>query len=181
MAVEKVRERLLRTTAALERHGVPYAVIGGNAVAVWVARVDEDAVRNTVDVDLLLARADLGRAAAALAEVGFEHADVQGLPVFVETANPRIRRGVHIVCAGERIRPHELHTAPDLSDVARADDGFVVIGLLPLVQMKLTAFRDRDRTHLRDMLELEMIDAGMEAVLPPDLRERLQQLRSSPE
>ena len=46
MAVEKVRERLLRSVAALERHGVLYAVIGGHAVAVWVARVDEDAVRN---------------------------------------------------------------------------------------------------------------------------------------
>ena len=35
-AVEKVRERLLRATAALETANVPYAVIGGNAVAAWV-------------------------------------------------------------------------------------------------------------------------------------------------
>ena len=32
-AVEKVRERLLRATAALENAAVPYAVVGGNAVA----------------------------------------------------------------------------------------------------------------------------------------------------
>jgi hypothetical protein len=31
-AVEKVRHRLLRSTAALEVAGIPYAVIGGNAV-----------------------------------------------------------------------------------------------------------------------------------------------------
>ena len=54
-AVEKVRERLLRATAALEKAGVPYAVAGGNAVAVWVTRVDESAVRNTRDVDILSA------------------------------------------------------------------------------------------------------------------------------
>ncbi len=30
-AVEKVRDRLLRTAAALEGAGVPYAVVGGNA------------------------------------------------------------------------------------------------------------------------------------------------------
>jgi hypothetical protein len=53
-AVEKVRERLRRATAALEGAGIPYAVVGGNAVASWVARVDEAAVRNTQDVDILL-------------------------------------------------------------------------------------------------------------------------------
>src|SRR4051812_48134793 len=39
-AVERVRERLVRATAALEKAGIPYAVAGGNAVAVWVTRVD---------------------------------------------------------------------------------------------------------------------------------------------
>ena len=32
---------------SLDGAGVPYAVAGGNAVAEWVARVDEGAVRNT--------------------------------------------------------------------------------------------------------------------------------------
>jgi hypothetical protein len=41
-AVAKVRERLLRSTAALNLAAVPYAVIGGNAVASWVATVDID-------------------------------------------------------------------------------------------------------------------------------------------
>jgi hypothetical protein len=44
-AVEKVRDRLLRSTAALEAAGVPYAVIGGNAVMAWVEQADEAAVR----------------------------------------------------------------------------------------------------------------------------------------
>ena len=52
-AVEKVRERLHRAASALEAAGIPYAVVGGNAVAAWVATVDEAAVRNTQDVDLL--------------------------------------------------------------------------------------------------------------------------------
>lgn len=181
MAVEKVRERLLRSTTALERHGVRYAVIGGNAVAVWVTKVDEDAVRNTVDVDVLLNRADLPRAAAAMAEIGYELAEVHGVPVFVEQSNPRVRRGVHVIFAGEHVRPHETHPAPDLSEIVRADDGFAVIGLGPLVRMKLTAFRDKDRTHLRDMLELNMIDERIESALPQDLRARLDQLRATPE
>ena len=55
-AVEKVRDRLRRAVAALKKAGVPYAVAGGNAVAAWVSRVDEAAVRNTQDVDILLRR-----------------------------------------------------------------------------------------------------------------------------
>ncbi len=181
MAVEKVRERLLRSTGALERHGIPYAVIGGNAVAVWVARFDEDAVRNTADVNILLRRADLPRASAALNEVGFEFAEVQGTPIFVEKEKPSPRRGIHVVYADERVREHEAHAAPGLSAVARAEDGFAVIDLTSLIKMKLTAFRRKDQLHLADMIELNMIDSSIESRLPADLVERLTQIRNQPE
>src|ERR1700756_2388049 len=72
-AVEKVRERLRRAAAALEAAGGPYCVAGGNAVAAWVSRVDEAAVRNTQDVDILLRRADLPAAISALTKAGFFH------------------------------------------------------------------------------------------------------------
>src|SRR5258705_1974107 len=65
-AVAKVRDRLLRATAALNQAGVPYAVIGGHAVASWVATIDEGAVRNTRDVDILIRRPDLPAMTAAL-------------------------------------------------------------------------------------------------------------------
>jgi hypothetical protein len=44
-AVQKIQERLERTATTLEQAGVPYAIIGGNAVRAWVAQVDEAAVR----------------------------------------------------------------------------------------------------------------------------------------
>ncbi|HEU5115646.1 MAG TPA: hypothetical protein VFT74_03135, partial [Isosphaeraceae bacterium] len=78
-AVEKVRERLQRATQALEQAGVPYAVVGGNAVAAWVARVDEAAVRNTQDVDLILRRTDLDAARTALEAVGFFYHHSSGI------------------------------------------------------------------------------------------------------
>src|SRR5215467_5514017 len=83
-AVEKVRDRLLRATAALERAGIPYAVVGGNAVAAWVSRVDEAAVRNTQDVDLLLRRCDLDAATTALSPVGFVRRHVAGIDLFLD-------------------------------------------------------------------------------------------------
>lgn len=70
-AVEKVRQRLLKAAAALKAAGIPYAVAGGNAVALWVSRVDEGAVRNTQDVDVLLRRVDFDAARVALESAGF--------------------------------------------------------------------------------------------------------------
>src|SRR5258708_25995066 len=77
-AVEKVRERLRRAVAALEAAGIPYAVAGGNAVAAWVSRVDEAAVRNTQDVDILLRRSDLPAATEALNKAGFIYRPAKG-------------------------------------------------------------------------------------------------------
>jgi hypothetical protein len=69
LAVAKVRERLLRATDALNRAGIPYAVVGGRAVAHWVATVDDGAVRNTRDVDLLVRHSDLSAILTALQTV----------------------------------------------------------------------------------------------------------------
>src|SRR4051812_20532299 len=78
-AIEKVRRRLVRAAAALEAGHVSYAVVGGNAVAAWVSRADEAAVRNTRDVDILLRREDLPAAAAALEKAGFHHRRIASL------------------------------------------------------------------------------------------------------
>ena len=64
-AVENVRRRLLRSTSILSRAKIPYAVADDHAVAAWVSRVDEAAVRNTQDVDIVLRRADLPAASGA--------------------------------------------------------------------------------------------------------------------
>src|SRR5436309_3546815 len=96
-AVEKVQERLLRSTAALEKAGVPYAVIGGNAVAAWVSSVDESAVRNTQDVDLLLRRSDLEAAKATLASAGFIYRHTAGIDLFLDGPQAKARDALHVV------------------------------------------------------------------------------------
>ena len=57
---------------------------GGNAVAAWVTTVDAAAVRATQDVDILLRRADLDAAAAALATAGFVRRHVAGIEMFLD-------------------------------------------------------------------------------------------------
>jgi hypothetical protein len=179
-AVEKVRQRLLRAAAALRGASVPYAVAGGNAVALWVSRVDEAAVRNTQDVDLLLRRADFDAAKRALESAGFVYRHVGGIDVFLDGPSFRPRNAVNIVFANERVRAHEPLTNPDVSDSEDAG-AFRVIALDALVRIKLTAFRDKDRTHLRDLIEVGLLDAASLPKLPPVLAERLRQLLDTPE
>ena len=93
-AVEKVRERLLRSTAALDGANVPYAVIGGNAVAAWVSRVDEAAVRNTQDVDILIRRADFERVKTALEGAGFVYGCTMDVQFFLDGPDAKVRDAV---------------------------------------------------------------------------------------
>src|SRR5688572_10006402 len=178
-AVEKVRERLLRATAALEQGGVPYAVAGGNAVAVWVRRVDEAAVRNTRDVDVLIRRADLDRTNTAMEGVGFVGCQGAGLDLFLDGPEAKARDAVRPVFAGEKVRPDELLPNPDVTESEQAEC-FRVLSLRALVQIKLTAFRDKDRTHLRDLIDVGLIDASWKEFYPPELGERLQSLIDTP-
>lgn len=181
-AVETIAERVRRVTSALEHRGVPYQVVGGLAVAAWVARVDPEAVRVTRDVDVVIRRSDLERAKQALEEIGFEFRQVVGVAMFVDRAKPRVRGGIHLVFENEKVRKEYAHPVPALAgDPPRSQEGFRIAPVESLVCMKLTSFRDKDRVHLRDMLEVGLISPEVESKLPPDLQERLRQLKGSPE
>lgn len=180
LAVERVRERLLRAAKALEGANIPYAVAGGNAVAAWVATVDPSAVRNTQDVDILLRRADLEAATRVLEATGFVYRKVAGVDMFLDGPDARARDAVHIVFAGEKVLPNRTEAAPDVDESDKADQ-FRVVTLQSLVRMKLTSFRDKDRTHLRDMLEVGLIDASWLGRFPGELGARLQELIDTPE
>lgn len=179
MAAERVKERLRRATKALEAAGVPYAVAGGNAVAEWVARIDDEAVRNTRDVDLLVRRADFAAARAALESAGFVYQQVLEVETFVDGPQGKPSAGVHLLFAGEKVRAEHELPCPELDESERAAD-FQVVTLLALVRMKLLSWRDKDRTHLRDLIHVGQIDATWPARLPPPLAERLQQLLDNP-
>ena len=179
-AVAMVKERLKRSVAALEAAGVPYAVVGGHAVAAWVSQIDPAAVRTTVDVDILIARVDFDRARAALEAVGFIHSFTFGIDIFVDGPEGKAREAVHIIFAGERVKPGDAVPAPDLSATA-AFEGYKIVEFDRLLVMKLTAFRDKDRTHLRDMIDVGLIDAATLDRLPPELRPRLEQLLNNPD
>lgn len=179
-AVEKVRERLRRATQALGQAGIPYAMVGGNAVAAWVSEVDEAAVRNTQDVDILIRRADLDRVKEALAGAGFIYRHSVGIDMFLDGPKAKARDAVHVVFAGEKVRQEYPWPAPNVEE-SKATPTCQVLNLEALVRMKLTSFRDKDRTHVRDLIGVGLVDASWLTRLPTELSTRLQQLLQTPE
>jgi hypothetical protein len=179
-AVAMVKERLKRAVTALETAGIPHAVAGGNAVAAWVSRIDPAAVRTTVDVDILIDRADLERVKAALEAVGFVHSFKFGIHIFLDGPQGKAREAVHILFAGEPVKPADPVAAPDLS-ATDLHEGYRIVDLDQLITMKLTAFRDKDRTHLRDMIDVGLIDGQTVARLPALLQPRLEELLANPD
>jgi hypothetical protein len=179
-AVEKVRERLRRAAAALGAARVPYAVAGGNAVAAWVSRVDEAAVRNTQDVDILLRRSDLPAAIEAMVKAGFVHRHAASLDMFLDGPSASPREAVHIVFAAEKVRAEHSGPAPDITE-SEATESFRLVSLPALVRMKLTSFRDKDRTHLRDLIEVGLVDATWVSRMPETLGLKLKELLDHPE
>jgi hypothetical protein len=180
LAVEKQRERLRRAARALGDAAVPYAVIGGSAVASWVSRVDEAAVRFTQDVDILLRRDDLPAAIRALEAARFRYRHAAGVHMFLDVPDGRFRDAVHVIFAGEKVREEYVAAAPDVDESEPGGD-YRVVSLDALVRMKLTSFRDKDRTHVRDMIDVGLIDAGWTERLPAELAVRLQELLDDPD
>lgn len=179
-AVEKVRNRLLRATGALEAAQIPYAVVGGNAVMAWVEQVDESAVRATQDVDLAIRREDLERAKTALASVGFIYRRAAGIEMFLDGPDAKARDAVHVVFSGEKVREEYLESVPDVDEFTSFKT-YRVLSLEALVRMKLTSYRRKDQTHLMDMLEVGLIDATWPSKFSPELAARLQHLIDTPD
>jgi len=178
MAVDRVERLLKGVSEALGAAGIDYAIIGGNAVAIWVATVDEGATRATKDVDLLIRRCDLPRVTEALRPLELDPIEVLGVTMYVDRQNPNPRTGAHVVFAGEPIRPEYAHPAPDPSESSEIVAGCRVIDLRRLVEMKLQAYRFIDRAHIQDMLGLGLIDDQERNQLPDDLRKRFEAIEA---
>ena len=179
-AVDAVQQRLHRTAQALEAGNVPYAIAGGNAVAAWVAKADAGAVRTTRDVDVLIRRDDLEAAKRAMDVAGFDYAFTYGVHVFIERPDNKPSEGVHLLFAGEKVKSGDPIAAPELTESERGA-AFQVVTLEALVRMKLVANRDKDRTHIRDMIGVGLIDATWPEKFPEVLADRLRQILANPD
>ncbi len=161
---------------ALSSAGIDYRVIGGLATYLYVEESQPDAGRLTRDVDIAVRRQDLQRIVVALKPFGFTHRRAAGVDMLVQSEAPSARRAVHLVFAGEKVRPEYSEAVPTFG-AFRKLRGICLMPLADLIRMKLTSFRAKDEAHLKDLDEAGLITPEIEADLPPALRKKLAQMR----
>jgi hypothetical protein len=108
------------------------------------------------------------------------HCHATGIDMLLDGAEAKARDAVHLVFAGEKVRPEYLLPTPDVSE-SEPVASFRLLALESLVRMKLTSFRDKDRTHLRDLIDIGLIDATWPSRFSQELASRLQELLAHPE
>lgn len=179
-AVENVRDRLRRVADSLNQAGIPYALVGGNAVQHWVAQVDESVVRNTRDVDIILNRKDLPQAIQALENSGFIYRHAGGIDMFLDGPDAKARDAVHVVFAGEKVREEYTEPVPDI-DRFELIENVRTLPLEDLVRMKLTSYRRKDQVHILDMISIGIIDESWLDLFSQQLQSRLKELLDDPD
>ena len=115
----------------------------------------------------------------AMTSAGFHYRQTSG-DMFVENPDGSARDAVHIVLAGQLVRPNDVEANPDIEPAERAND-FDTIEFDALVRMKLNSFRRKDQVHLLDMISLDMVDASWLNKFPDELTARLRELLDDPD
>lgn len=102
----------------------------------FVSRIDEAAVRNTPDVDILIRREDFERIKMALDEAGFVYGSSKNVEFFLDGPDAKIRDAIHILFADEKVRDRYLAPTPDVSESDHAGQ-FPIVDLESLIRMSL--------------------------------------------
>src|SRR5262249_5329589 len=128
----------------------------------------------------LVRRSDLDAVKSAMEAAGFVFRHSSGIDMFLDGPGAKARDAVHIVFANEKVRPDYSLPAPDVSE-SEPGKTFRTLSLEPLARMKLTSFRKKDRMHIRDMLDVGLLDASWPAGFPREFAERLYEILATPE
>jgi hypothetical protein len=95
--------------------------------------------------------------------------------MFLDGPEGSVRSALHIVFAGEKVRPEYVLPMPEIFEAEPGPD-FPVPTLEALVRMELTSFRLEDKVHLMDLLDVGLIDETWCGRLPAGIADRLKGL-----
>ena len=167
-------------TKALEGAGVAFEVIGGVAVNAHIFPLSRSRSFVTRDIDILLHREDLERAARAAEPLGYQGKKMMGGYTLIKSGQ-ELGEAIHLIFVGEKSKSTQPVPHPALDPEMRTLFGVAipVAPLQDLLHMKLNSFRRKDITRIEIMDETGLITAELEQTLSPLLRERLKQARES--
>lgn len=171
-----------RIADALAEESVPYELVGGLAVLIYLETADPSQSTLTRDVDVMIHRPDLGKVKKLAAKHDFSfHHHAAGLDMLIAGTPETARNAVHLIYSGEKVRESQAIPNPFIRPDKRTLQGreVAVIALEDLVRMKLSANRDKDRVHVRAMDAAGLITAQIEQSLPGELQARLRHVRET--
>jgi hypothetical protein len=96
--------------------------------------------------------------------------------MLVDRNQPKARSAVHLVFSGEKVRPGYIAPVPEIDQPDRIG-GYCVAPVSHILRMKLTSYRAKDVTHVQDLLTVGLITPEVEATLPPELLQRLEDVK----
>jgi hypothetical protein len=174
-------EQLFTLAEVVERAfasaGLEYRVVGGLATYLYVEEREPDAGRLTRDIDITVRREDLDAIAKAVEPFGLQYRHVAGVDMLVQTGQPSARRAVHMIFSGEKVSEEYAEAAPQMG-AFRTLHGIRLVPAEDLIRMKLTSFRSKDETHLKDLDEAGVITPEIEARLTPVQQALLRRTRA---
>lgn len=165
----------------LMAENVPHELIGGLAVLVHVEAADPTHSTLTRDVDLMILRSDLEHVKEIASQHGFRFRHSAGLDMLLYSETDSARNAVHLIFSGEKTGPNQATPNPPIHPERRAIHGreVFVIPVVDLARMKLSAYHDQDRVHVRSMDAAGLITPAVEQALPAELQSRLQHVRET--
>ncbi len=104
---------------------------------------------------------------------------VAGVDMLLNSADPKASSAIHLVFVDEKVRPNYLEPVPNSPAVRNLAGGVALAPVINLVRMKLTSFWRKDQVHISDMDSVALITPEIEEQLSPELKARLQQIRST--
>ena len=163
---------------ALQSAGVPFEVIGGVAVNAHIFAFDRSRSFVTRDIDLLLRREDIEKAAKAAESIGYHGKKMLGGYTLIKTGQ-KLAEAIHMIFAGEKSKASQPYPHPELQPELRNLLGISipVASLKDLLYMKLNSLSPKDLVHIETMDEVGLITPSLEQALPPLLQDRLKQAR----
>lgn len=174
-AVTAVERRFNQITSALRGKGIPFAVIGNQATSLWIATVDDGAVRSARDTEILVERSYLEAAAKCAVSIGLIPDKQRTVPTFVDSERPQSRNVIRYFFANEKASEEDALPAPGLTSL----QFLATQRVLPLdlhITWQLTRYRMDDRVDIIDMMGVNLVRQSLAERLPDALRQRLNEM-----
>lgn len=169
-----IQQQLKDVVEALRSVEVPFAIVGDQATSLWIATVDQRAIRTARDMEILLRRQDFQSVSTTLAKLGLKYS-AAGQPRFLLADQPTFRNDVRIVWEDSAFAEHRIPISLGIESIVLLG-GFPVLSLDHHIATSLAWDRLDDRVNLLDMIGVGLVSAAMVNRFPDVLAVRLTEI-----